>query len=133
MPRRRFATRSLSALLLFLMLPQLTGCTQWNIVTTPVAKIGPQKPDAVFRLHRRTGATLDVRALRIVGDSAHGIIWSPDQQVRPDSIRVIALTDIRAAERKGSSTAAIVSGVVLLFVLAGVAFAASDPCLAAFC
>ena len=126
--------RATTVLLLGLMLPQLTGCTQWHPVTTPAAEIGAARSETVFRLYMKAGPVpvLDLRAVRIMGDSVAGVIWNPGERPRPDSLRTLALADIRTAERMGSGTGAA-AGVLFLLVLAGVAISAADPCLAAFC
>ena len=134
MPGRLAATRTVSASLLFLMVPQLTGCATWHPVTAPAAEMSVAKPDAIFRLHTRSGTVVDLRRLRVVGDSVNGVIWNPGERTRRDSIRVVALSEVQTVERMSDGgSGAVGVGVLFLLVLAGVAVSAADPCVAAFC
>ncbi len=112
----------------------LTGCAQWQPVTTPATDLATVDNQAVFRFHLRDGTVLDLRSVRLVGDSIVGVRAAVGQHLRGDTTRVIALTQVRAAERSVGDPGGTVAGAgILALLVLGVALAASDPCVAAFC
>jgi hypothetical protein len=111
-------TRSTSVLLLFLMLPQLTGCGGYRPVVAPDPELQAAKPGTVYRLWTSTQRNVTVRGVHVTGDTIRAIRL----EARRDSIVKLPRSEVRSVERATASPAgAVIGGLMIGVLLVGAA------------
>jgi hypothetical protein len=106
-------TRSTSVLLLFLMLPQLTGCGGYRPVVAPDPELQAAKPGTVYRLWTSTQRNVTVRGVHVTGDTIRAIRL----EARRDSIVKLHRSELHSIERATASPAGAVIGGLMIGVL----------------
>lgn len=114
-----------------LLLAYLPACTSFQATTQPLSELtAPPKPADKVRITTSDGAQREVDAPRVVNDTLYGTAWETDPSGKPGAVPVaLPLSEIRTVEvRKsdGTNTAILVGGIVLVVVVAAVAWSNSD-------
>jgi hypothetical protein len=107
MPRR---TRAVSAILLFLMLPQLTGCRGYHPVVTPDPELRAAKPRTSYRIWTTPEHHITLREITVTGDSIRGI----HRTFSRDSVVTMHRRDVKVVERVSSDAGTAFVGLLLV-------------------
>ena len=110
MPRRPALSRATSTLLLFLMLPQLTGCQGYQPVLTPEPELRAAKPRTSYRIWITPERHITLREITMSGDSLRGV----HRYVGGDSVVTLHRRDARVVERVSSDAGTVFVGLLLV-------------------
>jgi hypothetical protein len=110
MPRRPAWSRLTSMLLLFLMLPQLTGCQGYQPVLTPEPELRAAKPRTSYRIWITPERHITLREITVSGDSIRGV----HRYVDGDSVVTMHRRDARVVEKVSSDAGTVFLGLLLV-------------------